>query len=300
MTSKKTERPASALAESEPRKDCLAGELDGTLPKEPQKKTQGRSKWREEYKVHPAADVFPMMSDEELRVLGEDIKANGLNVPLAFCWVEGGTPEAHRVLIDGRNRLEAMERVGIRLQPQGNTLPGRFRGKETATIIDSDPVAAIIGLNIHRRHLTKQEQIDLIVAARTADKKPGHDGPVSKGGRGKIDPLKAAVIADAKAAGIDASERTVKRSIAKAAGREPKPKAVQPTKIAGPKLRTKPVLEMRVGIDATRRLYVEQFAGLDPAERGAELQILMGEIKDALGKSLARARLAVKPEQAAT
>jgi hypothetical protein len=25
------------------------------------------SKWREQFKVHPATDVFPMMSDDELR-----------------------------------------------------------------------------------------------------------------------------------------------------------------------------------------------------------------------------------------
>jgi hypothetical protein len=35
------------------------------------------SKWRDTYKVHPAADVFPMMSDEKLAQLGEDIKAMG-------------------------------------------------------------------------------------------------------------------------------------------------------------------------------------------------------------------------------
>ena len=28
--------------------------------------TSRRSTWRDTYKVHPAADVFPMMSDEEL------------------------------------------------------------------------------------------------------------------------------------------------------------------------------------------------------------------------------------------
>ena len=68
------------------------------------------SKWRDTYKVHPAADAFPMMSEEKLAQLGEDIKANGLNVPLTFCWIQVGTPTAHRVLIDGRNRLEATRR----------------------------------------------------------------------------------------------------------------------------------------------------------------------------------------------
>jgi hypothetical protein len=34
--------------------------------------------WRDHLPVHPAADLFPLMSESELRELGEDIKANGL------------------------------------------------------------------------------------------------------------------------------------------------------------------------------------------------------------------------------
>jgi hypothetical protein len=34
--------------------------------------------WRDKYKVHPLADLLPMMPDDELAKLGEDIKANGL------------------------------------------------------------------------------------------------------------------------------------------------------------------------------------------------------------------------------
>jgi hypothetical protein len=43
--------------------------------------------WRDDYKVHPAADVFPMMSDEELDTLGKDIEANGLHIPITFGYV---------------------------------------------------------------------------------------------------------------------------------------------------------------------------------------------------------------------
>jgi hypothetical protein len=163
--------------------------------------------WREQFNVHPAADVFPMMSDEELAALGEDIKKNGQQVPI-LTWDGGDGP----VIVDGRNRLEAMERVGLTASP-------------FFQVSVKDPVAFIIGANIHRRHLTKQQQLDLIVAARLAVRKPGHDGPVYNGGRGKVNPVKAAVITDAKAAGLDASERTVKRAIAKAEGKTPKPKA---------------------------------------------------------------------------
>ena len=52
--------------------------------------TQRTSTWRDKYKVHPAADVFPMMSDEGLAQVGQDIRAHGLKEPLSFCWVELG------------------------------------------------------------------------------------------------------------------------------------------------------------------------------------------------------------------
>jgi ParB-like chromosome segregation protein Spo0J len=65
------------------------------------------SRWRDKFKVHPVADVFPMMSDAELRVLGEDIKANGLQTTIVF---DGSR------LLAGRNRLEAMERAGVELK----------------------------------------------------------------------------------------------------------------------------------------------------------------------------------------
>jgi hypothetical protein len=73
------------------------------------------SKWREKFKVHPAADVFPEMSDEELKELGEDIGANGLRHSIVF----------HLgLLIDGRNRLEAMERAGlVSPRPNKTSLP---------------------------------------------------------------------------------------------------------------------------------------------------------------------------------
>ena len=65
--------------------------------------------WRDQYKVHPAADVFPMMSDEELAELGEDIKEKGLLAPVVF-WEDD---DGNEFLLDGRNRLEAMDRAGV-------------------------------------------------------------------------------------------------------------------------------------------------------------------------------------------
>ena len=87
---------------------------------------------RDEYKVHPAADVFPMMSDDELKALGEDIKANGQTIPVLF-WNGDGKGA---ILIDGRNRLEALERIGMADQALTET----FICKDPATHISSDNV----------------------------------------------------------------------------------------------------------------------------------------------------------------
>jgi hypothetical protein len=39
--------------------------------------------WRERLPIHPAAELFPPLSHEELLALGEDIKNNGLQTPIA-------------------------------------------------------------------------------------------------------------------------------------------------------------------------------------------------------------------------
>jgi hypothetical protein len=78
--------------------------------------------WRDVLAIHPAADLFPLMSPDELRALGEDIKANGLKSSIAL-WTTGycgdGKKKRKALLLDGRNRLDAMELVGIPLVNNG-------------------------------------------------------------------------------------------------------------------------------------------------------------------------------------
>ena len=93
------------------------------------------------YKVHPIAELFPMMSDEELEELASDIKANGLQQPIVLD--QDGT------LIDGRNRLEACTRAEI--EPKTTVLNGQ------------DATAFILSANIQRRNLTKG-QIAMVMA----------------------------------------------------------------------------------------------------------------------------------------
>src|SRR5215472_1405505 len=94
--------------------------------------------------VHPVADLFPMMTDEELADLAEDIKVNGLIHPIVR--------DQHGVLIDGRNRLRACEMAGI--EPSYTMLDGQ------------DPVAFILSANVTRRHLSKGQQAMAVAKAR--------------------------------------------------------------------------------------------------------------------------------------
>jgi hypothetical protein len=66
--------------------------------------------WQSVIKVHPAADLFPMMGPDELKVLAEDIRLNGVQNPIAT-WFDKDEQEW---LIDGRNRLEALQRLGYK------------------------------------------------------------------------------------------------------------------------------------------------------------------------------------------
>jgi ParB-like chromosome segregation protein Spo0J len=107
--------------------------------------------WRDVLKIHPAAELFPMMSPEELKTLAEDIKANGLRHPVVF---QSGVTD---VLLDGRNRLDAMESVGMAILNEDGRCIDPLGWDET----DVDPYTYVISANIHRRHLTPAQKGDL-------------------------------------------------------------------------------------------------------------------------------------------
>jgi hypothetical protein len=158
------------------------------------------------------------MSDAELTELGEDITANGLKAPIAF-HVPGEWKDKNNYwlydrrqklqLLDGRNRLTALQRVGFLGKDNEEDL-----SEDEVQFIRDDPVAFVISANIRRRHLTKQQQAELIVAAVKAGEKPPQVEVVSKGGRGKVNKAKAEAVKHAAEAGI--SKATVERAIAKA------------------------------------------------------------------------------------
>jgi hypothetical protein len=301
MRSPNAEKPAPAVAENGLQETGHAGEREHLLDATTEDKTQATSEWRRIYKVHPAADVFPMMSDDELADLCKNIKTNGLRSKVTF-FVE--RPEwGAIVLADGRNRMEALERAGIEpTDEHAEFIPGLTPEQQTAYIISK---------NIHRRHLTKQQQADLIVAAIKAREKLDQVEPVSegiellhpcgaptglrfkgaaeefealydkdrrKGGRGRKNPVKEKAVAEAKKHGI--SEATVKRSIAEAEGRKPLP---QPKRYAARPLPSPRSGKPVIGLEAARRHYLDLCADPD-VDLDAEMDIIVDALREIAGK----------------
>jgi ParB-like chromosome segregation protein Spo0J len=109
---------------------------------------------------HPVADVFPLMDEPALADLAEDIKRNGLALPILL--------HSDGSILDGRNRYLACERAGV--APQFVTWDG-----------SGSPLARVVSLNKTRRHLT-QAQLAL-VAHRIANLPPGVHAPSGEGAR---------------------------------------------------------------------------------------------------------------------
>lgn len=88
-----------------------------------------------ETKWHPAASIFPMLPDDKLLELADDIEKTGQREPVLL--LDG-------MVLDGRNRMAAC----------------RLKGVEPVTKIVTnieDPVAYVLSLNLHRRHLTPSQ-----------------------------------------------------------------------------------------------------------------------------------------------
>lgn len=86
-----------------------------------------------DYPVHPAAEIFPLMTDDELRELAEDIRINGLFEPIVLY---------QKAVLDGRSRMAACRLADV---------APHF----TEVAVDS-PTKYVVSKNLHRRHLTVQ------------------------------------------------------------------------------------------------------------------------------------------------
>jgi len=101
-----------------------------------------------ELQFHPIADLFPMMDESAFAELVADISEHGLHEPIIIH--EGK-------ILDGRNRYRACLEADI--EPRFE----RYDGEH--------PVAFVISLNLHRRHLNESQRG--MVAARLAKMERG-------------------------------------------------------------------------------------------------------------------------------
>jgi hypothetical protein len=126
-------------------------------------------RWRDALLVHPAAELFPRMSPDELQVIGADIAKNGLRSPIAI--IEKARPRVDgtlhvgdpllQIVLDGINRLDAMETVGISILDENGQLADHIKRIEVDPD-EIDPFTYVISANIHRRHLTGEQKRELI------------------------------------------------------------------------------------------------------------------------------------------
>ena len=107
--------------------------------------------WIGEYPVHPVASLFPMIDDESLNALAEDIKKNGQREPIIVAYLDEAMIN-EPVVIDGRNRHAACKLAGI--DPEFKFVMS-LNDRELSPQVIAD---WIISHNLHRRHLTTSQK----------------------------------------------------------------------------------------------------------------------------------------------
>src|SRR4051794_30389308 len=117
--------------------------------------------WRNFMQVHAAAELLPPLEPGQFVELVEDIQKNGLLNPVVFYKDDDGD----EVLVDGRNRLDAMEQLSLLSTVDGEiAVQGYPDGawKREDPRAKDDPFGYVIGANIRRRHLTADQKSELI------------------------------------------------------------------------------------------------------------------------------------------
>jgi hypothetical protein len=169
--------------------------------------TQGKA-----VEIHPDADVFPMMSDDDdksaFTAMVADIEKHGVNEPIVV--------DRAGLVIDGRNRLKAI----AELMKVGKVVDFNIK------VSDKDPEqirAWILSTNLHRRHLTTSQRAMIAASLVNATK--------SSGASNKRGTVAHTTTADA-AAQMNVSPRSVKtaKAVQVKAAAQAKPEVVAAVK----------------------------------------------------------------------
>jgi len=119
--------------------------------------------------IHPAAEIFPLLPEVELADLARDIKTNRLREKVAVI-IKGN----RQLVIDGRNRLDALERAGFCIVDEHGRLLKSVcldlsKGGDLDLVDPTKVEAYIISKNIHRRHLNADQKRELAARLLKAD-----------------------------------------------------------------------------------------------------------------------------------
>jgi hypothetical protein len=113
--------------------------------------------------IHPGAEGFPLLAGDELAALAKDIKENRLREKVTV--INKGSKQ---LVIDGRNRLDALELAGFPIVDPATDRLVKAVYIDIAKNVDLDLVepakieAFIVSKNILRRHLTQDQKRDLL------------------------------------------------------------------------------------------------------------------------------------------
>ncbi len=106
----------------------------------------------EALEFHPLANLFPLIEGQAFDDLVADIRANGIREPIVLH--EGK-------ILDGRNRYRAGVAAGV-LDARGKATSWEHHRPTTRAFaisgFDGDPLAFVLSLNLHRRHLTTSQR----------------------------------------------------------------------------------------------------------------------------------------------
>lgn len=97
--------------------------------------------------VHPAAEIFPLPTDEELEAICKSFREQGQNLPIIV-------DAQSRLLIDGRSRLLAAHRTQMEPKVEYRMI--------------KDPWGLSLAMNLDRRHLTNEQKKVLYIKVREA------------------------------------------------------------------------------------------------------------------------------------
>lgn len=157
--------------------------------------------------VHPAAEAFPYVPDEDLVALAEDIAVNGLRDPIVLTggWSADTGPDPKKIhdgprieeeiLVDGRNRARALCVLGLTRADLVH-----LEHYRTSYFNDDAHICAYVkSLNLSRRHLTTGQRA--LAGARLL--KAGLVAQMPPGGKGR----------DVAAAEVKVSARSIQNAI---------------------------------------------------------------------------------------